>query len=1025
MLSVVALAADAALPGTRLVTSVATGFLSSVASGLFTNSLEARLGDRSDFRTTLANRHLVLAQRDAIAMLLEREAEKRGDPDRTVLKGLREELGTRGVLTDAQAVALFATPASQPVGVVGTVDAWHGFIEDLLTQWRRIPRNTRTGLTLSDGTVREVAEVLCTEFAGAFRSVLKGDEGRAAFSALVMLMLGEIVATTRGTAQHADAVAATQQAHDDALERYGTLLRAEHAAVLDSVGALLDDAVRELKQHTSAEAERGRQHTTAESDRVIEKLTAEIRRGRVVTYAGRAQVWNLPYEPSKNFTGRTVQLDAIRDAFARGDVAALTALRGMGGVGKTQIALQYAYLHRDAYDVVWWISAEEGPVLRSDFAELAYTLRLADRQAGLEAAHQALRGWLLNTEQRWLLIFDNAPDAPSVKPFLVGQGGGHTLITSRAPDWRGVAEPVDVQTWPREDAIAFLLERTGRPEHEAAERLAETLGDLPLALEQAGAYIDENQISFDTYLDDYREQRAALHAYPSATDDYQKTIATTYELAFKRLSEESPAAIALLRFCAWLAPDDIPADLIRSTTVALPKPLESARTSTVAWRKTVRQARRYALLDADGDRLSVHRLVQAVTRDRMRVSERTRWADTALAIVSALFPSDIQTNVKTWPALAVLMPHSRSVTGDEVEHVTIQPKQFTHLLNKQATYERFVLADLLGARQTLERALAIDRVTYGSNHPLVAIGLNNLGGVFKDLGDLPAAREAFERALAIDQATYGPDHPEVAIRLNNLGDVLRALGDLPAAREAFERAITVTNAAYGPGHPNVAIFLSSYGLVLQDLGNLPAALTAFEHALAIDQSTYGPYHPNVTRRINNLGLVLQDLGDLPAAREAFERALAIDQATYGPDHPEVAIRLNNLGDVLRALGDFPAAREAFERALAISEATYGSDHPTVAIRVNNLGTVLWDLGDFPAARAAYERALAILERLLGPDHPRVATAANNLGNALQDLGDLSGARAAYKRALAILEQLLGPDHPNTQTVRGNLNSLNG
>jgi len=508
----------------------------------------------------------------------------------------------------------------------------------------------------------------------------------------------------------------------------------------------------------------------------------------------------------------------------------------------------------------------------------------------------------LRQRDRWLIIFDNAEEPRDLRPFLP-QGRGSVLITSRNPNWGALAHPLEVRTLPRDKAIEFLLARAGKnlttestenTEKKNAGALADALGCLPLALEQAGAYIEASGISFADYLARWRAHHRELLQHPPATD-YPATVATTWDISFQAVAAQSPASITLLNLLAFFAPEPIPREIILTKDEG--RTTNELRSTQYALDQAVIPLRRYSLIQATPETLAMHRLVQMIVRDRLSDDERKTFAHAALHAVNDAFPGDITTNPASWATCARLAAHARAVT-EEAERLGIAPEATARLLNQLGLYLQ-ARAEFADARTCFERALQIDEATFGPNHPKVATDVNNLGSVLRDLGDLAGARASFERALQIDEATFGPNHPEVATDVNNLGGVLQALGDLAGARTCFERVVKI-----------------------------------FEDNL-------GSNHPNVATAVNNLGLVLRDLGDLAGARTCFERALKIGEATLGPNHPNVAIRVNNLGSVLLALGDWNGARAALERAYAIYQSNLGDDHPTtMMLRINLQGVML-------------------------------------------------------------------------------------
>jgi tetratricopeptide (TPR) repeat protein len=673
-----------------------------------------------------------------------------------------------------------------------------------------------------------------------------------------------------------------------------------------------------------------------------------------------------------NFTGRAELLAALAQSLAAGTTAVVAA-HGLGGVGKSQLALEYAYLHAADYDLVWWVAAETPLVAAAGLAALAPRLGLTTQpeQADQVAAVLAELARL----DRWLLVFDNAEQPQDLQGLSPRAGEGHVLVTSRNPVWGRVAAPLRVDVLDPREATAFLLRRTGAVDRMSADDLAGELGGLPLALEQAAAYCEQTSLPLADYLNRYRRDHAQLLA-TGPPEDYPATVATTWRLNVERAAQASPAAMPLLRLTAFLAPEAIPPDLLGADPNVLPAELAAAAVDELVLDEAVGALYRYSLLTRDQDGLRLHRLVQAIVRDDL-ADQQPAWAAMALRLVAAGFPADAtDTEVATWPACERLLAHALVVT-DHANRFAVEPVQTSLLLNQIGLYLRG-RAQFAAARVSFGQGLAIAEAVYGPDHPEVASIANNLGSALRQLGDLPGARASFQRALRIDEATYGPDHPEVATDIHNLGSVLHDLGDYTGARASFQRALRIDEAVYAPDHTSVARDLNSLGLVLLDLGDLAGAKDSLERAVAIDEAAYSSARPALARGLNNLAMVLHHLGDLEDAKANLERALGINEAAYGPDHPAVAGIVNNLGDVLQDLGDLAGVRASYQRALAIDEAALGPDHPEVAIDVNNLGMVLRDLGDLVAARAALQRAVAICTAAYGADHPTTQRMAENL-----------------------------------------------
>jgi tetratricopeptide (TPR) repeat protein len=419
-----------------------------------------------------------------------------------------------------------------------------------------------------------------------------------------------------------------------------------------------------------------------------------------------------------------------------------------------------------------------------------------------------------------------------VRPVLPRGGGGGVVITSRNPVWRRDATVLPVEVLDRGEAVAFLLERTGQADATAAGQLAEALGDLPLALEQAGAYVDEQGITLAAYTRQLRTRAPELFA-AGQPPDYQNTVATTWTVSFQVVEQASPVTADLLRLCAFLGSDAIPSSLFGPGADLLPEPLGRVASDPDQLAMAVAPARRYALMKVVNSTLSMHRLVQVVVRHQLNPEQQQRWATTALHLVRSAFPAE-HTNPEAWPVYARLLPHAQAVTNDtdvpEIDH-----KVTSWLLNEAGRY-LWQRADYQQARRLLERALALRQAHMGPNHPDTATSVSDLANVLRAEGDLAGARMLHQRALAIREICLGSDHPDTATSLNNVANILYNQGDLDGARALHERSLAIREACLEPDHPETGWSLNNLAVVLHAQGDLDGARNLHERALAIRET---------------------------------------------------------------------------------------------------------------------------------------------------------------------------------------------
>jgi tetratricopeptide (TPR) repeat protein len=408
----------------------------------------------------------------------------------------------------------------------------------------------------------------------------------------------------------------------------------------------------------------------------------------------------------------------------------------------------------------------------------------------------------------------------------------------------------------------FLRKRTGANDQKALDELAELLGDLPLALEEAAAYLEETGVGLDEYLGLVQERARELFGLDQPPEDKQgdqRRVATVWSLSLDRIRTEAPAAEALLSLCAFLAPD-IPRALPREQPQVLPEQLAQAVSDPLVYNRMLGVVGRYSLATVSPTALAMHRLVQAVIQARLGEDGERRWAEIAVSLLCERFPEN-SSEIPTWPDCERLLPHVLAVVG-HAERLGVTGEAAGWLLDRASTYLR-KRGQYRQARPIAERVLAISEAALGPDHPTVAVNHGNLGDVRKDLGDLVGARAEYERALEIGEAAYGPDHRQVGAHRGSLGSVLRELGDLAGARGQLERALATSEATLGPNHPDMATIRNNLGRVLWALGDLQGARGQLERALAIGEATFGPNHPYVATYRKNLNGMLQALQEAP------------------------------------------------------------------------------------------------------------------------------------------------------------------
>jgi tetratricopeptide (TPR) repeat protein len=676
------------------------------------------------------------------------------------------------------------------------------------------------------------------------------------------------------------------------------------------------------------------------------------------------------------FTGRQEELERL-DIILGGGASApgaqpagrasararYAAVHGRGGVGKTSLAVEYVSRYRDGYWGVWWCAAATRLGVLTGLAALGKALDLPPAGEGNieNAAKNALR-CLSQSSGTFLLVYDNAPE-PSKLDGLLPDGGASVLITSRFSDWGEWAEEVPLLVLREAEGAALLEHRAGRQDPTGAAILAEALGYLPLALEHAAAYCKRTQTSFA----DYASKTEALIAKVPRGESYPRSIAATFELAMAEAIKQSTAARPLLCYVALCSPDRIPMALVEGAVGN-----EDRAEALAALTET--SLVKHDPFEDGTPAVTVHRLVQMVARASTPYDDALAAHRNLALTLCGIYPSDGDSNPKSWPICARLTPH---------------------LLSSRLYVEQH-LEELWGP------------IFGESLWPLPSVQLDDrAGNYFQGRGAYSLAEPLYRAALNSVEKMLGPEHPETATALGKLAGVLEGQANFAGARPLFERALAIRESGPGAGQQATAVSLNNLARLLWMQGDFAGARPLFERALTIRERELSPEDPATTLAIHNLASVLRDSGHLEEARPLFERSLSIRERLSDPMDPAIAISLTGLASLLELEGKVREAQPMCERALAINEKAFGPDHPDTASSAQDLARILQRQGKFAEAQPLYERALAANEKSLGSDHPKTNNTRYYFASLLVVTGRPAKALPLAQAALGALEKALG------------------
>jgi len=733
--------------------------------------------------------------------------------------------------------------------------------------------------------------------------------------------------------------------------------------------------------------------------------------------------WNIPYPRNPLFTGREHILERLATMFSIGETRASTqplAISGLGGIGKTQTTIEYAYRYREQYRQVLWARADTPENLIQDYVAIARLLQLPEQQ--LQDQPQivdAVKRWL-REQRQWLLILDNADDLGMVRDFLPKTYTGHILLTTRAQAMGRLARRIELDHMVQAEGTLFLLRRVGILEAEepldkvssrdqaTALAIVKEMDGLPLALDQAGAYVEETGCGLAGYLTRYQQRwTELLKARGENTSDHPESVATTWSLSFEKVEQANPAAADLLRLCAFLAPDAIPEEeIVIEGAADLTPMLKSLASDPFLLDAAIKELLRYSLIkrNAEEKLLSLHRLVQTVLKDAMVEEVQHAWAERAVRAVNRAFPA---VEFENWDQCRRMLTHAQAC-ADLISQWNIKLPEAASLLYRTGSF-LYAHGQYVETEPFLQGTLDIGEQSLGPDHPDVAIYLNDLAWLFmRNLDKKAEAETLIQRALVINEQNFGNDHPNTANTLHSLGQLY--WGQKPDQAELlFQRVLAIRERTLGPDHPLTANTIHALAALYREQGRYAEAEPLYQRALVIKEQTLRPDHPDIAGLLSNMAQLYGNQSKYAEGETLLQRALMIEEQAFGPNHPLSVTTLNRMANLYEVQGKHEQAEALYKRALAIGEQAYGPDRVDYWT-LDGLAHLYWHQGKYAEAEQLFQRSVAISEQTLGPDHHYTATILSNLANFYHDQGKYAEAEPLYQRALAIKEQALIPDH---------------
>lgn len=681
--------------------------------------------------------------------------------------------------------------------------------------------------------------------------------------------------------------------------------------------------------------------------------------------------WKVPSPRNAYFTGRAPILERLHRTFlAQTTGVVLQILNGLGGIGKTQIALEYVYRFAHTYQAIFWVAADPQGDLLADFVRIAQFLHLSEQdEPDQTRIVTAIKQWFQQHEG-WLLVFDNVEEVTAVHAFCPTAGKGHILITTRSQATGTIAIPCEVEPMELQEGTEFLLrrgkllspdlslEQADAQEKAAAEEIVRRFGGHPLALDQAGAYVEETGQRVSDYLALYQQRQATLLSRRgNVSTEHMDSVMTTFSLVFERVERMRPDAAALLRFCAFLHPDALPEELLQMGARSFDPAYRSIAEDPFELDAALSILRIYSLLKRNPatKTVSMHRLVQDVLTQSMEHAQQRHWAEAVVRTLGQAFPDG---EPASWPLCQRYLSHAR-VALHLIETWQMRFSEVAHLLNRVGHY-LYKRAEYAEAQANYEQALAL--LTEDEEPLLLAQVRSNLGVLHLFLAHYLQAEHYLKEALSLRERVLEPSHVELAQNLNDLAGVYHNQGQWTEAEPLYQRALALQEQSLGAEAPPTLRTLGNLALLHYSQKRYAESEALNQRVLASREKHLGTMHADTGQSVLNLAYVYYRQQRYTEADPLFKRAFAIYQEVYGQEHPQTMAAMNGLALLYNALGRYEESEPLFQQILTCWEKVYGPEHPRIATVLNAQVPITLQKGQPEDAEALLRRALQIWEQ---------------------------------------------------------------
>ncbi|KAK3376988.1 hypothetical protein B0T24DRAFT_665831 [Lasiosphaeria ovina] len=786
--------------------------------------------------------------------------------------------------------------------------------------------------------------------------------------------------------------------------------------------------------------------------------------------------WVVPFEKNNDFVGRESILTRLLESvppLTDKDRCQRVVIEGLGGIGKTQIALETAFRVRKKYHdcSVFWVPAVNATSFENAYRAIGQQLQVAGIDEDTADAKTLVKTALSREDAgAWLLVIDNADDTKllfddmHLANYLPSSPKGSILFTTRnhhIVSKLGIParDVITINEMSKDEALALL--KTHLQEHqtydtERTTQLLEFLTYLPLAIRQASAFMAKNQISTTEYLrlclssdeaiisllsNDFND----LHRY----SDSQNPVATTWLLSFQHILQHYPLAADYLRFMCFLVEKDIPQSLLP------PAPTEIAAVEAIGTLKA------YAFVtqrqEQEQDAYDMHRLVQLSMLNWLaQAGKQEEWATKVLQQIANVFPFPEHENRSVWIRY---LPHGLKVlksggsTTDEISqsNLLINTADSIHILGNYSEAEQLyrqtlalqtkvlgsehpdTLCTILGianavsnqgnyseAEQLYRQTLVLQTKVLGSEHPDTLRTMNNLAAAVGDQGNYSEAEQLYRQTLALQTKVLGSEHPDTLRTMLGIANAVSDQGNYSEAEQLYRQTLALQTKVLGSEHPDTLGTMLGIANAVSDQGNYSEAEQLYRQTLALQTKVLGSEHPDTLRTMLGIANAVSDQGNYSEAEQLYRQTLALQTKVLGSEHPDTLRTINNLANAVIDQGNYSEAEQLYRQTLVLRTKVLGSEHPDTLRTMNNLAAAVGDQGNYSEAEQLYRQTLALQTKVLGSEHPDTLGTMLGIANAVRDQGNYSEAKQLYRQTLALQTKVLGSEHPDTLRTMNNL-----